>query len=161
MWNKWKEFYLPSSLHLKSLVKEEYLFLETINQELVGTIYKKAYSRSAKSNNVSGHFRQAVLDPLVTRGNASINKAYKEYLDPKKAPPLMIRYIDANKGYGVFSVQTIPQNTLLCEYAADILPLNYPTNNDKIMSFGWGDTSEIETQLSAEKTCGIGPIIND
>lgn len=29
------------------------------------------------------------------------------------------------------------------------------------MSFGWGDTSDMETQLTTEKTCGIGPIIND
>jgi hypothetical protein len=84
---------------------------------------------------------QALFDPLVTRASPSIIKAYKKYLDPTRAPPVMAKFINESKGYGIFSIEKIPTFTLICEYAADILPVNYFSKNDKSMYFGWGSFS--------------------
>lgn len=148
IWRGWKSLLIQSNMGLKSLAKEEFMVYENEIKEVIESIYKKKYSRSARPNQLVGLGAKAIHDPLVSRGNLSILKAYHDYLNPLKAPPLMIKYINATKGYGIFSIQKIPRLTLICEYAADIVPINYPVKNDKTMYFGWGLTSDTETQLT-------------
>ena len=105
---------------------------------------------------VKEHSKKILSHPYQNWENKWFLAQYKEDFRQEHSPPMEVRYINEEKGRGVFALQDIPRNTYICPYVGLVRPRELEKDKENGYIFDY----PCKTVIDAEKTDHICRFFN-